>query len=521
MRIVLDLQGAQSDSRFRGIGRYSLALAKAITKAAGQHDVWLALSGRFPDSIEGLRLDFADAIPPERICVFDLPGPVAELDPANTWRMQAAELLREKFLADLDPDIVLVSTLFEGFHNEVVASSGKMNGTAPSAITLYDLIPFLNRRSYLGDPVKERCYLRRAQSLKRAELLLAISESTRQEAVKELRIPPGRIANISGGVEPLFRPLQISSETKNTAMAKLGLQRAFILYLGGLEPRKNLEGLIAAFAQLPEPLVAAHQVAITGNLGEKENQRITTLSHKHRLPEDTLVCIGHVSDEDLLLLYNTCALFVFPSVHEGFGLPALEAMACGAPVIGSNRTSIPEIIDRADALFNPEQPKSIANRIAEVLLNGEFRQSLKGWGPERAKSFTWEATARKALAAFEMLHAQRKCASDRTFQRTESERPLLALLSPLPPERTGIAGYCAQLLPNLARHYEIVCIVDQLEVTDPWITAEFPIRDMTWFESNAAKFDRILYHSGTLLRISICSISSSAMRVSSCCMTST
>src|ERR1700732_418115 len=98
MRIVLDLQGTQSDSRFRGIVRYSLALAQAIAEAAGQHDIWLALSGRFPDSIEPLRAVFADIIPPERIRVFELPGPVAEFDLANVWRMQAAELLREKFL---------------------------------------------------------------------------------------------------------------------------------------------------------------------------------------------------------------------------------------------------------------------------------------------------------------------------------------------------------------------------------------------------------------------------------------
>jgi O-antigen biosynthesis alpha-1,2-mannosyltransferase len=113
MRIVLDLQGAQSDSRFRGIGRYSLALAEAIAREPGEHDVWVALSGRFPDSIEPLRATFANLIAPEHIRVFELPGPVAEYEPSNAWRMQAAELLRENFLADLRPDMVHVSTLLE------------------------------------------------------------------------------------------------------------------------------------------------------------------------------------------------------------------------------------------------------------------------------------------------------------------------------------------------------------------------------------------------------------------------
>src|SRR6202007_2615525 len=189
-----------------------------------------------------LRVAFADVIPPERVRVLELPGPVAEMDLANAWRMQAAELLRENFLPDLNPDIIHVSTLYEGFHNEVVASSGRLNIDAPTAVTLYDLIPLLNREKYLVDPARERYYFRRSQTLKRADLLLAISESSRQEAIKNLHIPPDRIANICAGVDASFKPIRISSETKTALMSKFRLERAFLLYSGGLEPRKNLEG---------------------------------------------------------------------------------------------------------------------------------------------------------------------------------------------------------------------------------------------------------------------------------------
>jgi glycosyltransferase involved in cell wall biosynthesis len=497
MRIVLDLQGAQSDSRFRGIGRYSLALAQAIARQAGQHDIWLALSGRFPDSIEPLRAAFADLISPDRIRVFELPGPVAELDLANAWRMQAAELLREHFLASLSPDVVHVSTLFEGLGNEVVASVGRLDATMPTAVTLYDLIPMLRPESYLTDPLRKRHYLRHAQSLKRADLLLAISESSRREAIETLHIPSIRIVNIGAGLNPCFCPTEVSPEEKAALMARFGLRRPFLLYIGGLEPRKNLKRLIAAFGLLKNDLRSEYQLAVLGSMNNDEKERLASLRCEECLGEDQIVCTSYASDEDLRLLYASCALFVFPSLHEGFGLPVLEAMACGAAVLASNCTSITEIIDREEALFDPNNPREIAERIEAVLSNGELRDGLKRWGPERARTFTWEKCAHKALEAFEELHAERKKRKVTvSLGAALGRRPLLAFVSPLPPGRTGIAGYSAQLLPSLARHYEIVCVVDQPQVSDPWIAAEFVIRDLQWFEANAARFERVVYQFG-------------------------
>ena len=146
---MLDLQGAQSESRFRGIGRYTLALAEAIVREAEQHEIFLALSGRFPESVDSLRARFANLLPAERIRVFELPGPVAEADLANTWRMQAAELLREKFLADLRPDVLHLSTVLEGAGNETVVSVGRLGSTVSTVATLYDLIPLLRPETYL------------------------------------------------------------------------------------------------------------------------------------------------------------------------------------------------------------------------------------------------------------------------------------------------------------------------------------------------------------------------------------
>jgi glycosyltransferase involved in cell wall biosynthesis len=497
MRIVLDLQGAQSDSRFRGIGRYSLALAQAIARQAKQHHIWLALNGRYPESADALRLEFVNLIPEEQIRVFELPGPVAELNPINTWRMQAAELLREKFLADLRPDIVHISTLFEGLHNEVVASVDRLESNLPTVVTLYDLIPMVYPEGFLADPEKKRCYLRRVQSLKKADLLLAISESSRREAIEMLQISSGRITTIGSGVSEWFSPQDVSEDSRQALMQRCGLRKPFILCAGTVDPNKNLQTLIAAFGLLPDELRRTYQLAISGKITEEERRPLLSRVPKSVAAGD-VVFVGYVSDEDLRLLYGTCSLFVLPSLHEGFGLPLVEAMACGAAVIGSNSTSIPEIIDRPEALFNPLSPQAIADCMGMVLSKPELRRSLQEWGLERSKIFSWESCGRKALAAFETVNAERRRERVRSSfsSPTKGSRPNLAFVSPLPPTETRLADYAANALPILSLYYDIVCIVDQCEVADNWITRELRIRNLDWFKANANAFERIVYQLG-------------------------
>jgi glycosyltransferase involved in cell wall biosynthesis len=184
MRIVLDLQGAQNDyTSPRGIGRYSLALARGIAREAGQHEIFLALSGRFPDSIEPLRAAFAAVVPSDHIRVFELHGPVAEADPTNAWRTQTAELVREKFLADLRPDVVHVFSVFDGIGNEAVVSAGRFSTAVPTSATVHDVIPLRRPEIYLSKSTVKRAYLRHAQSLRRIDLLLANSHFTRKEVI--------------------------------------------------------------------------------------------------------------------------------------------------------------------------------------------------------------------------------------------------------------------------------------------------------------------------------------------------
>ena len=201
MRIVIDMQGAQTISRFRGIGRYSLSLALAMTRNAGEHQIWLALNGAFPESILSIRHAFEGLVPQERIRIFKVPIPVTEVDRANKWRVRTAEKIREHFLRQLKPDVVLVSSLVEGYADDAVTSVDAFVSGLCTAVILYDLIPLLNQRDYLTNEAERNYYLRKVQSLKKADLLLSISEATRCEAIETLQSLPIRVVNISAAAD--------------------------------------------------------------------------------------------------------------------------------------------------------------------------------------------------------------------------------------------------------------------------------------------------------------------------------
>lgn len=494
MRIVIDMQGAQSSgSRNRGIGRYTQSLAQAIVANRGEHEVILALNGAFPDSIEPIRALFADLLPAGQIRVWNIPGPASSIDEKHLWRRKTGELVREAFLASLRPDAVLVTSLFEGLGDDAVTSVGVLSRTVPTAVILYDLIPLIQRHHYLQNAVVEAWYESKLDHLRRADMLLAISESSRQEGIRYLGFSEDDCVTISTAADAHFQPVAIGPEQEQAIRARYGLQRPFVMYTGGIDHRKNIEGLIRAYALLPAALRAQHQLAIVCSIQMHSRHELEGLARTQGLGADELVLTGFVPEEDLLALYNLCRMFVFPSWHEGFGLPALEAMSCGKAVIGANTSSLPEVIGRADALFDPRSDAAIAAKLEQVLTDDAFRAELERHGPEQARQFSWDASARRTLAALAAHHAAHGA---KPLPALPPQRPRLAYVAPLPPERSGIADYSAELLPELARHYDIDVITPQGQVSDPWIKANCAVRDPAWFSRHAGRYDRVLYHFG-------------------------
>jgi glycosyltransferase involved in cell wall biosynthesis len=497
MKIVIDMQGAQTASRFRGIGRYTLALVTEMARQRGSHEMLLVLNGAYADTIEPLRAAFAELLPLDAIRVFEVAGPVGGHDAANEARRKAAEAMREAFIASLQPDVLFIPSLFEEFGGEAVTSVHGLHNAIPTAVVLYDLIPLIHRQIYLSpNPVMTRWYFGKLDHLKRADLLLSISESSGREAIEHLNFPESRVINISTASDAQFHPIALSDAQRAHLKTTYGIDRPFVMAAGDSDARKNLDGLLSAFARLPAEQRATYSLVIPGRGVVDHESHFLSLSQQVSLHEGELILPGYVPDQDLVLLYNACTLFVFPSWHEGFGLPVLEAMACGKAAIAANSSSLPEVVGRADALFAPRDAASMSTKMAEVLGNPKFRYALEQHGLNQAKKFSWHTSAERAWAALHTLHAQHQQRAATAALCTPSKRPRLAFVSPLPPEKTGIADYAAELLPELARHYEITVIVEQDEVADAWVQANAPIRNAAWFRQHAQQFDRVVYQFG-------------------------
>jgi len=405
MRIVIDMQGAQAESRFRGIGRYTMSLVSAMAKNRGHHEIILALNKLFPETLEGIRRTFEPWIPTENIRVWYTPGPTAEVEATNLPRGRIAEVIREAFLESLNPDIILVTSLFEGLGDNAVTSVGRMSRCSATAAIIYDLIPLLSPDEHFKNSrIHQEFYARKIDSIKRCSLLLAISESARQEALRGLNFDKNKVINISGACDASFRRLELNEADRDALYSRIGVSRPFVMYTGGADDRKNLHRLICSYADMPLSVRSSHQLVLAGKMPEAMVDSFLETARKSGLKKDEVVFTGYVDDGDLIGLYNTCRAFIFPSLHEGFGLPPLEAMACGAPVIGANATSLPEVIGLEEAMFNPLSGKEITAKLMDVLTDEDFRQRLIEFGAARVKEFSWDQSACKALKALESLH---------------------------------------------------------------------------------------------------------------------
>ncbi len=402
MKIVVDLQAVQNESRYRGIGRYALAFVKALIRNKGQHEVVVLLSDLFPESLTEVQNGLGKEREQCRVCVWSGLGPTELGHKQNTWRKDVSELLREAYISTLEPDVLILSSLLDSPADSTVVSVGKIAQVYTVAM-LYDLIPLMYKSEYLADPSMQAWYYERLWQLRSADFWFAISESSRRDGIEKLGIPADRIQNISAALGEDIRPVTLTPESSEALRQKFGITRSFLLYTGAFDPRKNVDRLVAAYAAQPDEIKHSHQLVLAGGLNAPRLAHIRQVIVQAGLSAAEVIVTQRITDEELCALYGLCTAYVLPTYCEGFGLTALEAMACGAPTIGSNYSSVPEVIGLPEALFDPFSVNSIAQKITQVLTDQAYRARLVAHGRQQVGTFSWDQTAREALDALMRL----------------------------------------------------------------------------------------------------------------------
>lgn len=383
MRIIIDIQGMQTrQSRNRGVGRYVSEIVKEFVKLTHDHEVLLIANDNYGDTEESLRSILGDVN-----VVF------WSYSQANPRDIQKD---RERFIIKLRPDIVWMPSLQEGFDEDTVTSVNKTPGSFCTWVsTVHDVIPIIFKEEYLKDPVGRNWYEEKLEQSRKNDYLFTVSEFSKDRISELLPFDKSKIFVV---------PPAVNLDMFNVAGEELSANMTpYIMFVSGYNPHKNVDALIKAYSVLPKDVRTKYKLLLVGS----------ALAHHHQQDVldnnvENVEFIEGISNDELITYYRNCSLFVFPSYAEGFGIPPLEAMACGAPTITSNAHSLPEVIGMTEAMFDPFNIEDMSNMICKGLTDESFRQKLLQNGVERTNHFGWKKSAQYALNCFEEIYKEKK-----------------------------------------------------------------------------------------------------------------
>ena len=370
MRIALD--GFSLSSPKTGIGHYTLQLARALAEISPQDNFELISPFPFSDSV-------VQELQQASIPNLNLNHPQSASFRRRWWALGLPLFLRQNSF-----------DLFHGTNYEVPLWNRRRN-----VLTIHDLSLLLHPE-YHEPRLVRRARRRLPLMIRSAAKIIAVSESMKREMCEHLGIRPERIAVTPEAPRLNFRPLPLA-ETSATRQ-RLGIGPDFILAVGTIEPRKNLLTLVRALDLILRTTALRPQLVIAGGEGWLMEELYSFVSESSI--GERVRFIGYTSDDELRALYSSCRISVYPSLYEGFGLPPLEAMACGAPVIASRIPAIEETVGKAALLIDPTSIEDLAGRMVQLWNDEQQRAQLSEAGRRHAAKFTWQGTARLTLDVY-------------------------------------------------------------------------------------------------------------------------
>ena len=326
----------------------------------------------------------------------DLPGWLTPADLRKVWWEQVAWLRAARGQA---ADVAHVPYF-----------APPLRSPRPLVVTIHDLIPLILPEYVTGPHVRLYNALI-ALAARQAAQIIADSQATANDIVRRLGIAAHRVHVVPLAAAPGMEPMADGTQ-RQALLRRFGLDQPFIFYIGGFDARKNVPALLRAFYALPAELRQRHVLAIAGAAPGRRSERNPRLFPPLRPLADALGLgdrvrfLGRVTEEEKRALYSAATLFVFPSRYEGFGLDPLEAMACGAPVLASNRSSLPEVVGSGGVLFDPTDRAAFTRALAALLDSPRRRTDLRKRGGSVAATFSWERTAAMTLAVYRQAKAR-------------------------------------------------------------------------------------------------------------------
>lgn len=273
--------------------------------------------------------------------------------------------------------------------------------SCPLVVTVHDLIPYIYPET-VGKGYLKLFLEQMPRIVEKAAKIITVSQWSARDLQRVLRVPPEKIAVTYEAPEDFYRPLD-RAVARELLAQKYGINRKFLLYLGGFGPRKNVKAVINAFYEVHRDLPTDHLLVLVGK-EDREYKDLQMLAEALGIA-DKVLFPGFVPVEELPYFYNAAEVFVYPSFYEGFGLPPVEAMACGTPVVTANSSSLPEVVGDAAIMTNPYDTSDIAEAIYRLLTNPELTEEYRRRGLTRVKQFSWRDTALQTIAVYEDVGA--------------------------------------------------------------------------------------------------------------------
>lgn len=378
MRIGIDVS-MTADAK-TGLPSYTRSLVEALARIDARNEYWL-----YPVTWHSLPPNWRQAVQPEARNFRTVVGRW----PARLLRWQWLHGDRRRLLGPA-PDVY-----FSPFHNAP-------DRWFPRLVCVFHDVAFRVHPEFSTEANRIYCEQQFDRAARLADRIVTVSHFSKAEIVRHMGMAAGRIDVVHEAADPMFRRVP-GVVVPDRFRAQLG-DAPFVLYVGSVEPRKNLATLIEAFAAMAQRSRHPARLAIAGGSGWK-NSAIYAAVERHRL-QDRVHFLGFVTDAELLELYNTCALFCYPSLYEGFGLPVIEAMSCGAPVITSRVASLPEVGgDAVRYVDDPHDVAALAVALQQVLEDKQLQERLRADGLRQAATFSWDKAAQQTLAILERVVA--------------------------------------------------------------------------------------------------------------------